>query len=227
MAGLASKLKAAGVYGFAAIGFSQTVWFGVKAMQNYDPSVQDRTKAASKSACTADASLPFHSRPADCAFAMAVEDGAMVTASLEEHLGENLRSLVLDTSVESETEYGSVRSAQVLIFGGKIGKAVGADGQPGKFGVLSSKVMVAKAGAQLLHNTLRIVEMKTTGEEYDLMPTTPEDNFYTAGSGDAQMNAELRRAEKISQLDTKLAGAETKAQSVVGELSAGLQGKAE
>ena len=45
---------------------------------------------------------------------MAVEDGAMVTASLEQHLGENLRSLVLDTSVESETEYGSVRSAQVL-----------------------------------------------------------------------------------------------------------------
>ena len=28
----------------------------------------------------------------------------MVTASLEEHLGENLRSLVLNTAVESETE---------------------------------------------------------------------------------------------------------------------------
>jgi hypothetical protein len=47
MAGLASKLKAAGVYGFAAIGFSQTLWFGVKAMQNHDPSAEVRTKAAS------------------------------------------------------------------------------------------------------------------------------------------------------------------------------------
>jgi hypothetical protein len=32
--------------------------------------------------------------------------------------------------------------------------------------------MVAQQGAQLLSNTLRIVEMKTTGEEFDLMPTT-------------------------------------------------------
>ena len=69
--------------------------------------------------------------------------------------------------------------------------------------------------------------MQTTGEEYDLMPTTPEDNFYTANSGDAQENAELSRADKISRLDTKLAGAETKAQSLVGELSAGLQGKSQ
>jgi hypothetical protein len=155
--------------------------------------------------------------------AVAVEDGAMVTASLEEHLGENLRSLVLDTSVESETEYGSVRSAQVLIFGGKIGAGVGEGEQPGKFGVLSSKVMVATAGAQLLQNTLRIVELRTTGEEHNLMPTSPEDDFYTANSGEAQ--AELRKADKISQLDTKLAGAETKAASVMGELSAGLKGK--
>ena len=149
----------------------------------------------------------------------------MVTASLEEHLGENLRSLVLDTAVESETDYGSVRSAQVLIFGGKIGKAVGENEQPGKFGVLSSKVMVASAGAQLLQNTLRIVEMRTTGEEYDLMPTTPEDDFYTANSGDAQEKAALRRADKMSQLDEKLTGAETKAASVMDELSAGLKGK--
>ena len=48
MAGVASKLKAAGVYGFAAIGFSQTVWFGVKALQNHDPAAEVRTKAASK-----------------------------------------------------------------------------------------------------------------------------------------------------------------------------------
>lgn len=155
-----------------------------------------------------------------------VEDGAMVTQSLEEHLGENLRSLVLDTSIDGETDHGSIRSAQVLIFGGKIGAGVAKGEQPGKFGVLSSKVMVAGGGAQLLHNTLRIVEMKTTGEEYDLLPTSAEDDFYTANSGDAEVTAELRRAEKISQLDAKLAGAETKAASVMGELSAGLQGKA-
>ena len=115
----------------------------------------------------------------------------------------------------------------MLIFGGKIGAAVGENEQPGKFGVLSSKVMVAAAGAQLLQNTLRIVEMRTTGEEYNLMPTAPEDDFYTANTGAANAleKAELRRAEKISQLDTKLAGAETKAASVMGELSAGLQGK--
>ena len=116
----------------------------------------------------------------------------------------------------------------MLIFGGKIGAAVAEGERPGKFGVLSSRVMVAAAGAQLLQNTLRIVEMRTTGEEYDLMTTSPEDDFYTANTGDA-MNAlekaELRRADKISQLDTKLAGAETKAASVMGELSAGLQGK--
>lgn len=96
----------------------------------------------------------------------------MVTASLEEHLGQNLRSLVLDTKIDGETEFGSVRSASVLIFGGAIGAGVGEGEVPGRFGVLSSKVMVAQQGAQLLSNTLRIVEMKTTGEEFDLMPTT-------------------------------------------------------
>ena len=40
----------------------------------------------------------------------------MVTASLEEHLGENLRSLVLDTTIDGETEFGSVRSASVRFF---------------------------------------------------------------------------------------------------------------
>ena len=47
MAGMAGKIGQVGVLGFAAVGFSQTVWFGVKAMQNHDPGGETRTRAAS------------------------------------------------------------------------------------------------------------------------------------------------------------------------------------
>ena len=67
MAGIASKAGRAGVYGFAALGFSQTVWFGVKAMQNHDPSAEVRTKAASKLAPPRCSAAPRAPRAARCA----------------------------------------------------------------------------------------------------------------------------------------------------------------
>ena len=47
MAGMGYRLGQAGVGIFAAVGVSQTVWFGVKAMQNHDPGAETRTRAAS------------------------------------------------------------------------------------------------------------------------------------------------------------------------------------
>ena len=113
----------------------------------------------------------------------------------QEHLGGNLRSLILSGSIENENEYGSVRTADVLVRGG---------GNEGRFGVLSSKVMVAKQGAQLLSNTLRIVEMRPTGEEFDLLPAM--ENYFggEGAAGEAAAGAEGQQPKKVSQLETKL-----------------------
>ena len=48
MAGIVGTVGKVGVYGFAAIGLSQTVWFGVKAYQGHDPGAEQRSKAAGK-----------------------------------------------------------------------------------------------------------------------------------------------------------------------------------
>ena len=53
MAGIVGTVGKVGVYGFAAIGLSQTVWFGVKAYQGHDPGAEQRSKAAGKHAAFA------------------------------------------------------------------------------------------------------------------------------------------------------------------------------
>ena len=102
MAGIVGTVGKVGVYGFAAIGLSQTVWFGVKAYQGHDPGAEQRSKAAGKRAAFAAAAAGSAAAPscrAGTAVASAqlssaatadrsvccraVEDGAMVTASLE------------------------------------------------------------------------------------------------------------------------------------------------
>lgn len=61
MAGIVGTVGKVGVYGFAAIGLSQTVWFGVKAYQGHDPGAEQRSKAAGKRA--AFAALPLLPAP--------------------------------------------------------------------------------------------------------------------------------------------------------------------
>ena len=48
------------------------------------------------------------------------------------------------------------------------------------------------------------------------------DDFYSSGE---ISDEELRKQEKISKIEKNLAGAESKAQSITGDLSAGLKAK--
>jgi hypothetical protein len=174
MAAMGAKAGKLALYGFAAVGAAQATYALLRTTTKVTPGLEERRKQAGRSRVTAPAQylVPWLCRRPErgrrrplcvccrCALAVvtrlrwagmavpaAVADGEMVTAGLEAHLGNNLRSLVLDRQAAAPgggSSSSAVSTASVLVCG---------DGE--RCGVFRSTVMLMGEKAELLSSTLQ------------------------------------------------------------------------